>query len=37
MEDKGGKADTWWWNEEVREALSRKKDTHKALCQNNAR
>ena len=29
------KGDTWWWNEEVKEAVSRKKDKHKAMCQNN--
>ena len=28
------KGDTWWWNEEVKEAVSRKKDAHKAMCQN---
>ena len=25
----------WWWNDEVKEAISRKKDTHKAMCQND--
>ena len=29
------KGDTWWWNEEVKEAVSRKKDAHKATCQNS--
>ena len=29
------KGDTWWRNEEVKEAVSRKKDAHKAMCQNN--
>ena len=29
------KADTWWWNEEVKEADSRKKEAHKAMCQNS--
>ena len=29
------KGDTWWWNEEVKEAVSRKKDAHKAMCQNS--
>ena len=28
------KGDTWWWNEEVNEAVSMKKDAHKAMCQN---
>ena len=27
--------DTWWWNEEVKEAVSGKKDAHKAMCRNN--
>ena len=26
---------TWCWNEEVKEAISRKKDTHKAICRNS--
>ena len=30
------KGDTWWWNEEVKEAVSRKKDAHKAMCQNSS-
>ena len=30
------KGDTWWWNEDVKEAVSRKKEAHKAMCQNNA-
>ena len=29
------KGDTLWWNEEVKEAVSRKKVTHKAMCQNS--
>ena len=29
------KGDTWWSNEEVKEAVSRKKDAHKAMCQNS--
>ena len=29
------KDDSWWWNEEVKEAVSRKKDAHKVKCQNN--
>ena len=28
-------AKIWWWNEEVKEAVSRKKETHKAMCQNS--
>ena len=30
------KGDTWWWNEEVKDAVSRRKDAHKAMCWNNA-
>ena len=26
---------TWWWNEEVKEAVYRKKEAHKAMCQNS--
>ena len=29
------KGDTWWWNEEVKEAVSRRKEAHKAMCQNS--
>ena len=29
------KGNTWWWNEEVKEAVSRKKEAHKAMCQNS--
>ena len=29
------KGDTWWWNEDVKEALSWKKDAHKAMFQIN--
>ena len=27
--------DTWWWNEEVKEAVSRKKEAHKVMCQKS--
>ena len=27
--------EAWWLNEEVKEAVSRKKDAHKAMCQDN--
>ena len=30
-----GKGDTLWWNEEVKEAVSRKKDVHRVRCQNS--
>ena len=26
---------TWWWNEEVKETVSRKKEAHKAMCQSS--
>ena len=26
---------TWWWKEEVMEAVSREKEAHKAMCQNS--
>ena len=29
------KGDTWWWNEEVKESVSRKKDAHRAVCHYN--
>ena len=29
------KGDTWWWNEEVKEAVSRKKEAHMAMCWNS--
>ena len=29
------KGDTFWWNEEVKEGVSRKKDVHKAMCQSS--
>ena len=30
------KGDTWWWNEDVKEVTSRKKDAHKAMCRNSS-
>ena len=30
------KGDTWWWNEEVKEAISRKKDAHMVMCRNSS-
>ena len=30
---KRGGGDTWWWSDEV-EAISRKKDAYKVMCQN---
>ena len=29
------KGDTWWLDEEVKEAVLRKKDACKAMCQNS--
>ena len=29
------KGDTWWWNEGVKESMSRKKDAHKVMCWNS--
>ena len=26
------KVDTWWWSVEVKEAVSSKKEVHKAMC-----
>ena len=34
-EEGRSKGDTWWWNEEVKEAVSMKKDAHNAMCQND--
>ena len=36
MERRGGesKGDTWWRNEEVTEAVSRKKEAQKVMCWN---
>ena len=28
------KRDAWWWIEEVKEAVSRKKYAHKPMCRN---
>ena len=30
---RGSKGDTWWWNEELKGAVSGKKDAHNAMCQ----
>ena len=29
------KGDTWWWKEEVKEAVSWKKGAYRAICQNS--
>ena len=26
--------DTWWWNEDVKETIARKKDVHKEICKS---
>ena len=31
MRDHG---DTWWWNEDMKEAIARKKDAHKEMCKS---
>ena len=28
------KGDTWWWKEDVKEAIARKKDVHKKMCKS---
>ena len=28
------KGDTWWWNEDVKEAIAKKKDAHKEMCKS---
>ena len=33
--ERRSKGDTLWWNEEVKEAASRKKDENKVMCQNS--
>ena len=33
--ERRSKGDILWWSEEVREAVSRKKDAHEAMCQNS--
>ena len=35
MRGRRSEGDTLWWNEEVKKAVSRKKDSHKALCWDN--
>ena len=29
------KGDTWWWNEEVKEAISKNKNGHNVICRNS--
>ena len=33
--DRRSKGETWWWNEEVKEAVSMKKEAHKSMCRNS--
>ena len=33
----GSERDAWWWDEEVKEAVSRKKVAYRAMCQNCAK
>ena len=32
---KRSKGDTWWWNKEVKEEVSRKKDAQRVMCRNS--
>jgi len=27
---------TWWWNKELKDAITSKKDTYKTLCKNRS-
>ena len=36
MRGRRSKGDTWWWNEEMKKAVSRKKGAHKAMCRNSS-
>ena len=33
--ERRSKGDTWWWNDEVKEAVSRKHDANKLMCWNS--
>ena len=35
MMGRKSKGDTWWWNDKVKEAMSRKKDAHNVICLNS--
>ena len=29
--------DTWWWNEDVKKSIARKKDAHKEMCKSGTK
>ena len=31
------KGDKWWWTDEVKVAITRRKDTYKGMCQNSTK
>ena len=31
---KRAKGDTWWWNEEVMQTISKRNNAHKVMCRN---
>ena len=33
--ERRSKGDAWWWNDEMKEAVSRKKESHMAMCHNS--
>jgi len=36
-EEKTIRGNTWWWNEEVKEVISRKKAAYKDFCKNGSK
>ena len=34
MKGRRDQEDMWWWNKDVKEAIGRKKDTHKEMCKS---
>ena len=33
-EGRRDQGETWWWNEDVKEAIARKKNVHKEICKS---